>query len=211
MKRSLTTGLTLLIPLAVTIAIAVRILNLLTRPFIQQLKSFFYALNLPLSLGAGSLYVASQIIILALLCLIILGVGALAQTKALKHEIHRLELALRRIPLIRLVFDPVHKALVKLLNPKTPVFTGPRALEISGIDALCYGVGVDGTPLSVIEEKLGEPIEVFLMLGVPNPLMGFLLLSTKKNLKNSPMNLEETLKYMVSCGLVHPREVKLHA
>lgn len=211
MKRSLTTGLTLLIPLAVTLAIVLRVLHVLTRPFMEQLKSFLSSLNLPFSLSAGSLYVASKIIIVFGLILVTLAVGALAQTKALKHEIHRLEIALRRLPLIRLVFDPVQKALVKLLNPKTPVFTGPRALNLNPIDALCYGVGVDGTPLSVVEEKLGEPVEVFLMLGVPNPLMGFLLLTTKKSLQTSPMNLEETLKYMISCGLVHPKRAQSNA
>jgi len=211
MKRSLTTGLTLLIPLAVTLVIVFRILDMLTRPFMQQLKGFLSSLNLPLTFSASSLYITAQVIILVALFLIVIGVGALAQTKALKHEIHRLEQAARRIPLIRLIFDPMQRALTKLLNPKTPVFTGPRTLKLDAIDAICYGVGVDGTPLSNIEQKLGEPVEVFLMLGVPNPLMGFLLLSPKKSVKKSPMNLEETLKYMVSCGLLHPKEAKLHA
>ncbi len=208
MKRILTAGLTILVPFVTTLYILKTLLHKLTRPFVYELKNVICQLGLPLKPDGATLHLVVQVLLILTFALFVLLIGFATKWAAIQALVHKWQSSIKRLPLIRLVYDPLEKALQKLLDPKVKVFTGPRILEIDPIKALSVGIGIGGDPLLSIESIVGEPVEIFLLPGVPNPLMGFIIFSPKSRLKESPFNLEETVKYLVSCGLIHPKSLQ---
>jgi len=207
MKRTLTAGLTILIPFVTTLYILKSLLHKLTRPFVYELKNVICQLGLPLKPDGATLHLAAQVLLILGFAFFVLLIGFATRWATIQALVHKWQSSFKRLPLIRLVYDPLEKALRKLLDPKIKVFTGPKILKLDPIKALSLGIGIGGSPVPSIESVVGEPVEVFLLPGVPNPLMGFIIFCPKTQLEKAPLNLEDALKYMVSCGLIHPKNL----
>ena len=109
MKKYFLTGLAILLPLAVTLAVLGFIIKFLTEPFIDLVSHFLSRLNI---INTGFLFLTpeqllkygSELLILILLFLFILGLGILARWFFLHALIGLGDKILQRIPLVNTVY-----------------------------------------------------------------------------------------------------------
>ena len=204
MKKNLLAGLTILIPFAATLWIVRALFHRFTTPFIALMKKGLIALHMHPNM-AFLTTIAHLLILLILIVLtgLIGYLGSLSTTSAWIDRWHSLIL---RIPLLRFVYEPIHKLMKLAADPKKKIFEAPKAMHLSNIDAYTLGLRTISEPLDHIESKLGRGVEVILLPGVPNPLIGFVLFVKKTAHKNLKITVEEAIKFLISCGLIHPKK-----
>lgn len=203
MKKNLLAGLTILIPFAATLWIVRALFHRFTTPFVAVMKKGLIALHIQANMTFLTTLTHLLILLMLILFTGLIGyLGSLSTTSAWIDRWHNLIL---RIPLLRFVYEPIHKLMKLAADPKKKIFEASKAMHLSSIDAYTLGLRTVSEPLDHIESKLGKGVEVILLPGVPNPLIGFVLFVKKTAHKNLKMTVEETIKFLISCGLLHPK------
>lgn len=203
MKKNLLVGLSTLIPFVVTLWILKLLFHRFTKPFAALMKKGLVALHFHPNMLALSLI--AHVLIFCLLVILTCLVGYLGSHSSAHAWVHRWHNLVLRIPFLRLVYEPIHGLVERILNPKTKIFEAPKSIDMSDGAAHAIGLRTISEPLTKIESHLGSGVEVILLPGVPNPLLGFVLFVKKKAHRTLSMSIEETISFLVSCGLLHPK------
>ena len=203
MKKNLLAGLTILIPFAATLWILRALFHRFTTPFVALMKKELIALHMHPNMTFLTT-IAHLLILLALIAITYL-VGYLGSLSTASAWIDRWHNLILRIPLLRFVYDPIHKLMKLATDPKKKIFVSSKALHLADIRAYTIGLQTISEPLDHIESHLGEGVEVILLPGVPNPLIGFVLFVKKTAHQSLKITVEESVKFLVSCGLIHPK------
>lgn len=207
MKRNLMAGLSILIPFVATIWILRILFRRFTTPFVYWMKKTLVYFHFHPDMIALTLLAHITIFFLLIAFTCLLGyASSLGVVQGWVHRWHRFVL---RIPLLSLVYEPTHRLLQLILDPNKKVFEMPKAMHFDDIRAYAVGLRTISEPLAHIESHLGAGVEVILLPGVPNPLIGFVLFVKKRAHKNLDLTVEETVKFIVSCGLLHPTKRRL--
>ena len=119
MKKYFITGLVILLPLAVTLAIVIFVVNFLTKPFIGVVSSFLKEFQI---LQKGFLFLSadqvvrygSQLLILLCLLAFTLALGMIARWFFFKAFIGLSDKVLHRIPLINKVYKTTQEIIKTL-------------------------------------------------------------------------------------------------
>jgi len=155
-----------------------------------------------------ALSLIAHLLIFCLLVAFTCLIGYLSSHSSADAWVHRWHGLVMRIPFLRLVYEPIHGLLQRILHPKKKIFEVPKSIDMSDGAAHAIGLRTISEPLAQIEAHLGSGVEVILLPGVPNPLIGFVLFVKKKAHRTLSISIEETIQFLVSCGLLHPKGTK---
>ena len=208
MKRYLLTGLILLLPLALTIAIIGFVVNFLTKPFMGIVSHFLkqtYIANEGLLIFSPeqTLRLSSQLIILVVLFLVIFFLGMVARWYLVNWLIQVSEKILHRLPLINKVYKTTKDIITNLFGHGKSSFKQVVMVPFPGEGIYTLGLLSQKAP-SECGKKTGLTMFSVFVPTAPNPTTGFTIMFQEKEIVFIDMKPEDAIKYIVSCGMVTP-------
>jgi uncharacterized membrane protein len=209
MKKYFITGLVILLPLAVTIAVVGFIINFLTQPFIGMVSSFLAHLHI---INEGFLFLSpeqllkygSQLLILVILFLFTLGLGMVTRWFFIKALLHLSDRILHRIPIVNTVYKTTQDIIKTLFVSDKNSFKYVVMVPFPHPGVYVIGLIARESP-QICSEKANADLISVLVPTTPNPTTGFLLMFKKEELIYVDMKPEEAIKFIVSCGVIVPQ------
>lgn len=206
MKKYFLTGLVTLLPIAVTLAIVVFIINLLTKPFMGIATQLLSQVDIP-SLGIISseqlIRTVSQFIILVALFLFTLILGVVARWFFFHTLLKGGDKILYRIPLVNKVYKTTKDIIRTLFASKKDSFKQVVMIPFPTKECYCLGLVTRQAPKTCQDSTKVEMVTVFIPT-TPNPTTGYLLVCPTSDLIFLEMKNEDAIKYIVSCGAIQP-------
>lgn len=192
MKRYFVTGLIILLPLALTVAVLAFIFNFLTEPFVGIVESIMarYDLNSYMELGRG----LSKVVILILLFFFTVSLGILTRWFLVTYFVDFWELIIRKIPFIGSVYRTFKDVVSTLFNADTKSFKQVVLVKFPNKDTSSIGF---------VTNENDERVTVFIPTA-PNPTSGFTMMYDREDVVFLDMKVEEAFKYVISCGVIQP-------
>lgn len=208
MKKYFLTGLAILLPLAVTIAIVAFIVNFLTQPFIGLTSAFlrrfdivnrgFFFINPQKALLYGS-----QILILIGICLFTVLLGIITRWFLFKTLLNWSDQLLHRIPLVNKVYKTTQEIIKTLFTADKNSFKQVVMAPFPKEGAYMLGLISRKSP-NICSQATDSDLYSVLIPTTPNPTTGFLVMYKKEELIFLEMSPEDAIKYIVSCGVIIP-------
>lgn len=200
-RKYFITGFILLLPLALTIAVVIFLLNLFTDPFLGGVSYVLDQLGLVQLISSEQVRLnISRLVILTLLFFITVLLGFLAKLMIGHYFIKLWENLFQRIPLVRAIYKTFKDVIQTLFSGSAKSFKQVVLVPYPNKDTISMGfVTREEIP------ELGGEEEKFVGVFVPttpNPTSGFLMIFKKTDLIYLDMPVEEALKYIISCGVI---------
>lgn len=208
MKKHFITGLVILLPLVVTIAVVIFLVNFLTQPFVGIVSGALAKLNIVnhgfLFLSPEKLLVySSKFIILILLfaCTVLLGIVA---RWFFINTLFRLgDRILHRIPVVNTVYKTTQDIINTLFVSDKNSFKQVVMVPFPRADVFVLGLIARDSP-KICSQAAGNDLVSVFVPTTPNPTTGFLLMFKHADLIPIDMKPEDAVKYIVSCGVIIP-------
>jgi uncharacterized membrane protein len=204
MKKYFLTGLIILMPLALTLMIILFLIDFFTTPFISMVTEILTHAETALDFDIPQQLIlpASRILALILLCLFIFVLGVLAHWFIVKKIFGWGDRLLSRIPFIKSVYKVSRDIFTALFSSD-----GKKAFKSSVMIPFpfspSYALGLQaGEVAEEIQSKVKEPLMSVFMPTAPHPISGFLFFVPKKDAPQINMTIEESVKFLVSCGMI---------
>lgn len=214
MKKYFVTGLVILLPLAVTVAIVVFTVNFLTKPFIGMVSEFLKDFGIKhnnfffLTQEQVVLY-GSKLLILVCLFLFTLLLGVIARWFFFKALLNLSDKILHKIPLVNKVYKTTQEIIKTIFVTDKNSFKQVVMVPFPKPGTYVMGLVSRESP-KVCSEKSGSELYSVLIPTTPNPTTGFLLMYKKEEMIFLDLKPENAIKYIVSCGVITPEnQVKL--
>lgn len=208
MKKHFLTGLVILMPVALTLMILIFLVDFFTTPFISIVSAILSSLEtaLDFEIPQHLTLVTARILALVLLFLFILLLGALAHWFIIKKILSWADRIISKIPFIKTVYKVSRDIFAALFSSD-----GKKAFKYSVIVpfpfAPSYSLGFQaGEVAEEIQSKVKEPLLSVFMPTAPHPISGFLFFVPKKDAPKIAMTTEESVKFLVSCGMIGAKE-----
>ena len=197
-----------MLPLAVTIAIVVFIVNFLTQPFIGVVSQFLS--NIPyLSRDflflkqTHIIYYGSQILILICLFFFTFFLGMIARWFFFKTLISLGDKILHRIPIVNKVYKTTQEIIKTLFVTDKNSFKQVVLVPFPNEDSYIMGLVSRDAP-NVCKEASQKNLLSILVPTAPNATTGYLLMYDREKVIYLDMKPEDAIKYIVSCGVITP-------
>lgn len=209
MKKIFLTGLILFLPVALTLYIVVWIVDLITIPFLNSVENFFLYIGFDhigaWNLSDEALKVVCQLIIIVGLFILIVALGYLIRFFFLDYLVRIAEKILKKIPLISTVYKTVQDIAKTLLGGDKKSFQQVVIVPFSHPNIHCLGLITKPAP-ETCQEVSGEELISVYIPSTPNPTTGFMVMYPKRDLVYLKMQPEEAIKFVVSLGVIQPKE-----
>lgn len=211
MKKYFITGLAILLPLTVTIAILVFLVNFLTKPFIGLVTKFIShtkikEIGIHFFSSEKFILYSSKIIIVIGLILLTLVLGYIARWFFFKSLISLSDKILQKIPLVNKVYKTTQEIIKTLFITDKNSFK--QVVLCPFPSNLTYSIGLVSrkAPKVCRDAKNSTDLVSVFVATTPNPTTGFLMMFKKEDLIFLDMKTEDAVKYIVSCGVIIPPE-----
>lgn len=206
MRKHFITGLILLLPVALTLMIIFFLFDFFTGPFVTPVSlliSWFEA-KFHFHIPNALILLLSRLLALILLFFFILILGAIARWFFVKNLLNWANRIISRIPLIKTIYKVSRDIFNALFsNDGKKAFKRPVIVPFPSLPS--YSLGFEaGEVAQEVQEKIKEPLVSVFVPTAPHPISGFLFLVEEKKQKAIQMTNEEALKFLVSCGMIHP-------
>ena len=213
MKKYFITGLIVLLPLVVTIAVVVFLVNFLTKPFIGFVSTILVKFDI---INRGLFFLTpqqtlrygSQILILIILFFVTVLIGIITKWFFIKSLLGLGDRILHKIPLVNTVYKTTQDIIKTLFVSDKDSFKQVVMAPFPKEGSYVIGLISRESP-AYCSEKAGNPLYSVLIPTTPNPTTGFLIMYTKEDLIFLDMKPEDAIKYIVSCGVIIPGAKKL--
>jgi len=199
-KKWFATGLIILLPLAVTVAIVIFVLNFVTSPFVGFIEHFF-ANSQFYQLHQGIVRFLLQISLLIALLFITILLGFLARAVFFRSLLTIYDYVLHRIPLVKTVYKTSQQVIKTVLGGGSRSFKQVVMVPFPHATSYCLGLVSDQSPVVCTQATGSELVTVFLPTA-PNPTSGFLIMYPQKDLVYIDMKVDDAIKYVISCGVL---------
>jgi uncharacterized membrane protein len=208
MKKHFITGLVILLPLVVTIAVVVFLVNFLTQPFIGIVSTVLAKLNI---INRGFLFLTpeqlmrygAKLIILILLFLFTVGLGVITRWFFINAMFRLGDRILHRIPIVNTVYKTTQDIIKTLFVSDKKSFQQVVMVPFPRPDVFVLGLISRESP-RICSNAAKEDLVSVLVPTTPNPTTGFLLMYKRDDLIIIDMKPEDAIKYIVSCGVIIP-------
>ncbi len=208
MKKHFITGLVILLPLVVTIAVLIFLINFLTQPFIGLVSSILEDFHI---INRGFLFLTpeqlirygSKLIILAFLFLITVGLGIVTRWFILRALFRLGDKILHRIPIVNTVYKTTQDIIKTLFVSDKNSFKQVVMVPFPRPDVYVIGLIARESP-EVCSNAVNENLISVLVPTTPNPTTGFLMMFRKEDLIYVDIKPEDAIKHIVSCGVIVP-------
>ncbi len=202
MKNSFIAGLVILLPLVLTVILAIFLFDLFTTPFVPLVQSalnhFFYAFP------AGVTIFLSRLIGLILLFILIVFLGVITRHFLFDNLLKFGHRIVNCIPFVKTIYKLSRDIFSAIFSPDgKQAFKETVMIPFPHKPHYCIGFSSGEVP-EECEKKAGKDLVAVFAPTAPHPISGFLFLVPKKNVHPISMSKEDTIKYLVSCGIIHP-------
>ena len=204
MKKYFITGLVILLPLALTLAIVLFLVDLFTGPFIGVVREVFNTYGLfqkgVLFLSATQTQqLASQLLILTLIFFATVLIGLVAKWFFVHTLLKLNDFIFQRIPIVRTIYRTSKDVIQTIFTSKTSSFKQVVMVPFPTQKSHCLGFLTKEDPKSRFPGQ--DMVSVFVPTA-PNPTSGYLILYQKEDLIFIDMRVEDAFKCIVSCGVI---------
>jgi uncharacterized membrane protein len=212
MKKYFITGIVVLLPLAVTIGLIAFIVNLLTNPFIGWVSSFLERHDLlPKEYHLLSpdqvIRLIAQTLILVWLFITTLFLGMITRWFFVKTIIEYFDAIIHKIPLVNKIYKTSQEIIKTLFSGEKSAFKQVVLAPFPNKETYTLGLVSRDAPEYCSKACDTSLVTVFIMTA-PNPTTGYLVMFPKKELIFVDMRIEDAVKYIISCGILLPKEQK---
>lgn len=210
MKKHFFTGLILLLPVTITVAVLFFLLDLLTTPFIGDMETFLLFIDryLPFTVSNHKhLFIfSSRIIVLIGLFLLVLLLGFLGQRLFFNWMVKKINNLFLRIPLFKSIYRVIHDIITAIFSDRKNFFEKIVLAPFPFHEGKMIGFVPGDAPevTQPINAAPGKRLKTCFIPTAPHPFSGFLLLLEDSLLEKLDLNMEEVLKFIISCGIYQP-------
>lgn len=199
LKKHFVTGLVILLPLVITVAFIVFLVNFLTEPFMGIAALILSKLHF----SEPVLRYGSKLLILILLFLFTAGLGVITRWFLMNFLIRIGDQILHRIPIINTVYKTTQDLIKTLFVSDKNALKQVVMVPFPRADVYVLGLIARDSP-SVCCQGVKEDLVSVFVPTTPNPTTGFLLMFKRADLVIVDMKPEEAIKYIISCGVIVP-------
>lgn len=208
MKKYFITGLVILLPLALTIAIVGFIFNFLTVPFLGIVKTVFDHYHLFdegfFLLNANQIQnLVAQFLILVSLFFIVITLGYIARLFLFKTFIKMAEYIVKRIPLVNSIYKTCQEIIKTIFTSKANSFKQVVLVQFPNPNTYAIGFITQEQIPCLGNTPQSNTVAVFVPT-TPNPTSGFLVMLKPTDLTYLNMKIEDAFKFIISCGVISP-------
>lgn len=208
MRKHFITGLVILLPVAITIAVILFLINFFTKPFISFVSSIICTWNL---FPNGLFFInqehiiqyISQILILFMLFGAAVFLGMFARWFLLNSFFKVCDKILHKIPVVNTVYKTSQDIIKTVFSSDKNSFKQVVLVPFPRNGVYVLGLIARESPIAC-RTASGEELISVLIPTTPNPTTGFLLMFKKEEIIFVDIKTEEAVKYIVSCGLILP-------
>lgn len=208
MKKYFFTGFITLLPIALTIVIAVWLFDLFTAPLAGLMESLILAFeekwHINLKTHDTLIIFLSRVLAFILLMVIIFILGFLGRKFLVKYFLNVADKIFSKIPLVRFIYRLSHDVTKAVFSENTKTFKATVLVPFPHHDAHAIGF-ITGDSPDLFKQKTQTDFAIFVPTA-PHPMSGFILLSSKKHVIPVDVSIEEAFKFLISCGVIHPGE-----
>lgn len=213
MKKHFLTGLLILLPLALTIAVVVFIVNFLTQPFIGIVSTLLLKYtpqiaDTSLIKSPHVIKTLSEIIILIVLFIFTFFLGMIARWFFFKSLIALGDAILHRIPVINKVYKTCQEIIKTLFITDKDSFKQVVLVPFPNNNSYVLGLISRESP-AVCKKATDKDLITVLVPTAPNPTTGYLFMYDRHKITYVDMKTEEAIKFIVSCGVVTPEHPEI--
>lgn len=201
MKKHFITGLIILLPLAVTLAVVFFILNFITDPFVNLIEHFLLSSTSWYVTYKSYIHFFLQILMLTFLVGFTVFLGFLGRMIAFKSLLSVYDYMMHRIPFIKTVYKASQQVIKGIFGSTTRSFKQVVMVPFPIKGAYSIGLVSSGAP-AVCEKTVNSSLITVFVPTTPNPTSGFLMLYKPEDVIYLDMKTEEAVKYVISCGVV---------
>jgi len=218
MKKHLSSGLAILLPILFTCIIISILVDFLTAPFLESTRAFldrfsFFHNLFPFLQTKTVTILLSKALILILLSGFILLIGLCGKLFLIDTLFRLGDHLLRKLPLINKIYKASQDIVQSLFSSSSNKFSQVVLAPFPDANNLTVGfITAEAMILQKGKQGKEEVVSVFIP-GTPNPSVGFMLLFKKKQLLLLNIKVDEAMKWVISCGvmtpdfeIIHPKE-----
>ena len=213
MKKYFLTGLIILLPVAITVAVVGYLINFFTGPFVDGVAAMLTRMHI---VNGGFLFLShdqlviylSKFLILICLFVFIVILGALTRWYFMRIILKFWDWMLHKIPVVSTVYKITQEIIKSFFMPDKTSFRQVVLVPFPRGDMYALGL-VSGTAPTICSDSLGSPLISVLIPTTPNPITGFLLMYKPEDLIYVDMKPDEAIKYIISCGAMAPVEKRI--
>lgn len=207
MKKFFITGLSLILPLTITIAIAVFLINFLTDPFVGSMARLLVHFGI-FSQMSNVVWLTSKILTLLLLFFFTLGLGFIGQKFLTEKLISMTDIIFTRLPIINKIYNPSKELIHRLFAPQSNSFKEVVSIHYPNKKALTLALIAQNQLATGSSEQLKDR-SIVLVLSSLNPTMGLVLFYKKNEIEPINMKSEDAMKYVISAGILPSPIIRL--
>ena len=193
LKNYLFTGILVTAPVVITFWIVISLVRIFDR-LITPL--------LPLYLNPNT-YLPRDVPGLGLIVLVVflVFIGFIAANFFGSYILKKTDFILNKIPLVKVFYNTIKQILETILQSNSNAFREAVLMEYPRKGVWVIGF-TTGQVKGVIKNKIKTQMVNIFVPTTPNPTSGFLLLVPKSQLKYLNTNIDETVKTIVSAGII---------
>ena len=207
MKKYLSTGFIILLPIALTVWIVKYLFDLFTAPLyniVEELViAYEQAQGLSLLHHTTLVTFASRIIAFILTFLLILGLGFLGRKFFFKKFVAWFNNVLLKIPFVNTIYRMTKDITKAMLSSDQKMFKETVLIPFPSENVYTLGFITGVTPPEVLHH-IPEATRTVFVPTAPHPISGYLLFSTPAALGSVQISTEDTLKFLLSIGTAKP-------
>jgi uncharacterized membrane protein len=201
-RRNFFTGLAIVLPAVISIAVVVWLFGTVSN-ITDTLLIFLPKEWTHKDLGAGPMHWYWSLCALLLALLLIGLVGGLARHYFVKKLIELVDLALLHVPLLNKIYSTIKQVNAAFSPSSKSSFRQVVLVEFPRPGH--YSVGfVTGEDHKEVQQKTKEHVLSVFVPTTPNPTSGFLVLVPEKDITKLDMSVADGIKYIISLGAIAP-------
>lgn len=205
MKKIFLAGLAVIIPIFITIAIFVFIIELITTPFLhgtEQLLMIFDKDSVIKDHPHILKLVARIIIIIGLVFLTILA-GLLTRHFILRWWVNTIHGLMLRIPLVKTIYKILKELTHSIFTTEKQAFERTVLVPYPHLKSWAIGLSTGPTVPNSLSSYFKDKTqkETIFIPTAPHPISGFVLFYDASTIHPLDIETEDVLKFLVSCGI----------
>jgi len=206
MKKSFSAGVAVLLPIFITFWVVKYLLDLFTDPLLHILQKvlILWEEEGKFSLHHNELFLILISRVSALICTlgVVVIVGVIARRFIFKKLLSLLDRAFVKIPVIGSIYRIIRDVLKVTLFSDKKSFQETVLLPFPSSETYALGL-VTGTISDEFKKIVPNADMTVFVPTAPHPVSGYVLLCPKNSLFSTSLSSEDTLKFLLSCGVVH--------
>lgn len=187
------------------------VVRLLTQPFMGFMEGLLASLEI---FQTGFLFLTaeqvlrytSQILILILLTLVTILLGVLARWFVVHSVIRYGDQILHSIPLVNKLYKTSQDVIHTLFSGQSNAFKQVVMVPFPTREIYSLGLVTRDAP-EVCSDVVKSKLTAVFIPTTPNPTSGYLLMIKEKDITYLDMKIEDAIKFIISCGVIHPDEM----